>query len=175
MNGATSSLINSMTSWTTVRKQRSFTIHGDLTNIYCTRSAIDWGTKWKTIRLIIIMHQTIRASKNWGIWFQWKSMKILFMIVTESSKEAARKKTHNNDTYTNVSSQNMKIVNQLSGILFKIGLHALWTARPAPCIAPQKTNFHAAPCHNPPISMVKKLFKYVRNVPFLLPPRGIYT
>ena len=44
----------------------------------------------------------------------------------------------------------------------------------APCKMPHKINVQLAPCHNPLMKKISIVLKYVLNLPFLLPPTGIY-
>ncbi len=47
------------------------------------------------------------------------------------------------------------------------------TPCPIPCRAPQNTNVHAAPCHNPPRTMVIMMLRIVLASEPLLPPSGM--
>lgn len=173
MNGATSSDINSTTSWTVRRNIINLSTQFILIKSDCNTSAHCCGRKWHIIRIIIITHHSVLASKNWGICAGLKSRNIFSIISTDVAKSDARKNTHSNDTYTKVIDHPIKIVKKLSGMRLNTGRHALWMASPTPCIAPQNINFHAAPCQSPPISIVRKLFRYVRNTPLLFPPSGM--
>jgi hypothetical protein len=53
-------------------------------------------------------------------------------------------------------------------------LYILWTHSAMPWALPHAKKVQFAPCHNPPSSIVIILFIYVRILPFLLPPKGIY-
>lgn len=44
----------------------------------------------------------------------------------------------------------------------------------APCKMPHKINVQLAPCHTPLMKNTSIVLKYVLNLPFLLPPNGIY-
>lgn len=49
-------------------------------------------------------------------------------------------------------------------------IHTLWTANAIPCNNPQTIYVQFAPCHIPPITIVKIKFIYVLIFPFLFPP-----
>ena len=73
--------------------------------------------------------------------------------------------------------QTNKKVRTVAGILdiFKFNslLHIRWTTTARPCNAPQIIIIQLAPCHRPLTRNVISRFKYVRSIPFRLPPMGM--
>ena len=118
-----------------------------------------------------------RASIN-SDWSQWASIPMNdFNDLSIMEVSSTLKTTHVMNTKYWVAIQLPTSINfgaELNIFLTaSIWINHLCANRRTPCIAPHRTKFQEAPCHNPLKSMTIKILIWVRTVPFREPPRGI--